>query len=134
VASVRMRPSGERGSAAVEFALVLPMLLLLVFGIIDFGRMLNAKITLNEAAREGARSAALQSESAGIARAAALTSQIGPTTPTVTDCSDADADQAEATIKYDFKFVTPIGFMAGFLSGSNNTVPLQAKGVMPCLH
>jgi len=75
----RVPRSADRGSAAVEFAMVLPLLLLLVFGIIDFGRMLNAKITLNEAAREGARSAALQSESAGIARAATLTADIGTT-------------------------------------------------------
>jgi len=35
----------DRGAAAVEFALLLPVLLLLVFGIIDFGRALNAQIT-----------------------------------------------------------------------------------------
>src|SRR6185312_11491700 len=45
----------ERGAAAVEFALVLPVLLMLIFGIIDFGRMLAAKIVITEAAREGAR-------------------------------------------------------------------------------
>ena len=49
----------EQGAAAVEMALVLPLLLLLLFGIIDFGRVLNAQITLTEAAREGARAAAL---------------------------------------------------------------------------
>ena len=49
----------DRGSVAVEFALLLPLLLLLVFGIIDFGRALNAQITLTQAAREGARLAAL---------------------------------------------------------------------------
>ncbi len=48
----------DRGSAAVEFALVLPLLLLIVFGIIDLGRALNAQITLTEAAREGVRLAA----------------------------------------------------------------------------
>ena len=50
----------DRGAAAVEFALLLPVLLLLVFGIIDFGRALNAQITLTQAAREGARIAALR--------------------------------------------------------------------------
>src|SRR5215472_18044642 len=50
---------GDRGAAAVEFALLLPLLLLLVFGIIDFGRAINAQITLTQAAREGARLAAL---------------------------------------------------------------------------
>ena len=49
----------ERGATAVEFALLLPVLLLLLFGIVDFGRALNAQITLTQAAREGARLAAL---------------------------------------------------------------------------
>jgi Flp pilus assembly protein TadG len=137
VASVRVRPRGDRGSAAVEFALVLPLLLLLVFGIVDFGRMLNDKIMLTEAAREGARSAALQDETAGRARAKQLTVEIGAIPDSdivVNDCADDDADQADTTITYNFKFVTPIGFMAGFMSGSGGTVPLQAKSVMPCLH
>jgi len=45
----------ERGSVAVEFALILPMLLALVFGMIDFGRLLYTYETINNAAREGAR-------------------------------------------------------------------------------
>ncbi|WP_077489855.1 TadE family protein [Sinomonas mesophila] len=40
---------------AVEFALVLPMLPTLVFGIIEFGRLYNAQIVFSNAAREGAR-------------------------------------------------------------------------------
>ena len=39
-----------------------------------------------------------------------------------------------AIIKYNFTFVTPIGFMAGFLGGGSSTVQLQSKSVMPCLH
>lgn len=46
---------GERGQALVEMALVLPLLLLLLFGIIEFGRVGHAYLTLNYAAREGAR-------------------------------------------------------------------------------
>jgi glucokinase len=37
----------------VEFALLLPLVLLMLFGIIDFGRALNAQITITQAAREG---------------------------------------------------------------------------------
>lgn len=50
----------DRGAAAVEMALVLPLLLLLVFGIIDFGRIFTAEIQLSQAAREGVRLQALQ--------------------------------------------------------------------------
>ena len=45
----------ERGSTAVEFALILPILLALVFGMIDFGRLLYTQEVLNNAVREGAR-------------------------------------------------------------------------------
>lgn len=43
------------GVAAVEFALVVPLLLVILFGIIDFGFMLYDKAMLTNAAREGAR-------------------------------------------------------------------------------
>lgn len=49
----------ERGAAAVEMALVMPLLILMVMGIIDFGRIFNGEIQLSQAAREGARVAAL---------------------------------------------------------------------------
>ena len=45
----------EKGQAMVEFALVLPLLLALLCGIIDFGWLYYNQITLNNAAREGAR-------------------------------------------------------------------------------
>lgn len=49
----------DRGAAAVEMALVMPLLILMVMGIIDFGRIFNGEIQLSQAAREGARIAAL---------------------------------------------------------------------------
>lgn len=45
------------GQSLVEFALVLPILLILILGMIEFGWILNGKITLTSAAREGARTA-----------------------------------------------------------------------------
>ena len=45
----------ERGAALVEFAFVLPVLLLLILGIIDFGRAYGAKQELIHATREGVR-------------------------------------------------------------------------------
>jgi hypothetical protein len=49
----------ERGAVAVEFALVLPILLTLVFGIIELGRLCNAQIVLSNAARKAARPMAI---------------------------------------------------------------------------
>ena len=46
---------GERGQSAVEVALVLPVLLLMLAGMVDFGRAFRGYIVVNNAAREGAR-------------------------------------------------------------------------------
>lgn len=61
VARLRARHAtrDERGAAAVEFALVLPILLLLLFGIIAYGYMLSFRQAMSQAAAEGAREAAV---------------------------------------------------------------------------
>lgn len=49
----------ERGQAIVEFALVLPVFILLLFGVIEFGLLFNAQLTLENNARECARYASI---------------------------------------------------------------------------
>ncbi|MBU2598175.1 MAG: pilus assembly protein [Actinobacteria bacterium] len=49
----------EKGASAVEFAIILPILIMLVFGIFQFGIAYNNYITITHAAREGARRAAV---------------------------------------------------------------------------
>ena len=51
--------ASERGAAVVEFALVAPLLLLLVFGMISYGYMLSFRQALSQGAAEGARAAAV---------------------------------------------------------------------------
>ena len=132
------RKARDRGATAVEFALVLPLLLLLVCGIIDFGRALNAEIILTQAAREGARlgalgysNTAIQTRTQGaapglgvinVAIAASCAAGAGPT---------ADA---QVNVSYSFSFITPIGAIAGLLGGGGLGAPavLHASGVMPC--
>lgn len=132
------RKTSDRGTAAVEFALILPVLLLIVFGIIDFGRALNAQITLTGAAREGVRLAALGYSDAAIqARvAAAAPSLTGITTTVVANCPPGagPAEDAQVDVSYRFSFITPIGAVAGFIGGSGLGAPivLTAQGVMSC--
>jgi Flp pilus assembly protein TadG len=55
------------GVAAVEFALVAPIFFLLVFGLIEFGRMMMVQQSLTNAAREGSRVAILSTTKDGAA-------------------------------------------------------------------
>ena len=57
---IRHRISREEGVAAVEFALILPVLALLLFGVLEFGRVWSQYQVFQGAAREGARCAAVQ--------------------------------------------------------------------------
>lgn len=54
-------PNMQRAAALVEFALVTPLLLLILFGIIEFGQIFKVRQTAQHAAREGCRIAVLQS-------------------------------------------------------------------------
>lgn len=51
------RIASQRSQSIVEFAIVAPVLLLLLFGVIDFGRVIYFYVTLNQAVNEGARTA-----------------------------------------------------------------------------
>ena len=63
----------DRGASAVEFALVLPMLLLMLGGVIDFGRYFYAEVIMSNAVREGARLTSIGSDDADPRDRAALT-------------------------------------------------------------
>lgn len=56
---MRLRRRSDHGAAAVEFALITPLLILLVFGIISYGYMLSFRQAISQAAAEGARAAAV---------------------------------------------------------------------------
>ena len=55
------RPDDRRGAAIVEFAFVVPILLMFIFGVLEFSRMVYVRHILHNAAREGARYAACHS-------------------------------------------------------------------------
>jgi len=75
----------NQGQTLVEFALVLPVLLLLIIGSMEFGLVINQYLVLAEAAREGARSAALGGSDVQVtAVVKAAASQIDTTQLTVT--------------------------------------------------
>lgn len=126
----------DRGATAVEFALLLPVLLLVVFGIVDFGRALNAQITLTQAAREGARLTALNAPNV-VSRTQAAATGLSPVAVTVSSSCPAGATQtseAVVQVSYSFSFITPVSAIAALFGGSGfgSGLTLTAQGAMPC--
>ncbi|MEV4706191.1 TadE/TadG family type IV pilus assembly protein [Actinoplanes sp. NPDC049316] len=123
---------GDQGAAAVELALVLPLLLLVLFGVIDFGRALNAQITLTEAAREGARATALGLD--GRARVQAAAGPVTVDSLQISVCVDDLGADAVVRVSHAFRPVTPVGSLMSFFGGrSDGSFTIVARGVMPCV-
>src|SRR5687768_4801334 len=80
---MRRRLRDERGATAVEFAFIVPVLVVLVLGIAEFGHAFQVQGTLSAAAREGVRLMALQNDPD--AARAAVRSAAPSLDPAITD-------------------------------------------------
>lgn len=132
----RARP-GDSGAAAVEFALVMPVLLLLLFGMIDFGRAYNMQLALTQAAREGVRVAALGGTNTEATDRAqeALFPVPGATASLTMSCpaSPAPADDAEMSITRTYDYITPVSGILNFLGQPSLATPtITGRGRMRC--
>ena len=114
----------ERGAAAVEFALVLPLLVLLVFGIVEFGRAYNAKVTLTHAVREGARALAVGEDDPAQVVLDAADNLDGLTAAQLTIGACVPGDPAEVEADYPFTYNIPLF--------GTQTITLSASAVMRC--
>lgn len=74
--------STQRGQSLAEFALVLPIIMLMIFGILDLGRAVYAYNTLSEAARQGARLAIVNQDAAAVKAEAVRVAPGSGLTPT----------------------------------------------------
>jgi Flp pilus assembly protein TadG len=109
--------ASERGTAILETALTLPLLLFVTVGIFEFGRGYQTWQVLTNAAREGARVAVLPNQAAGVAEArvrAYLTAgqlpNAGSATVTVNPAVDINigavtAKSSVVTVNYPFQFM-----------------------------
>ncbi|MET1156736.1 TadE/TadG family type IV pilus assembly protein, partial [Arthrobacter sp.] len=117
----------ERGAADEEFAILLPLLLLLVLGVIEYARANNAQITLTNAARDGVRVMAIGNDPSG-AKTAAKTAAASVSTTILTSDVTLSTDvcstgvQVTLTIKYNLSTITGIA----------GPFPMTGKGVMLC--
>lgn len=98
--------SSDRGAAIAEFALIVPLLVILIVGIFEFGRFLNIQIALQGAAREGARALALGKTSAEVSTAV-TTSAPGTRITSITQ-TPCPAAGGTAKVKADSSFTFSI--------------------------
>ncbi|MDQ0147906.1 MULTISPECIES: TadE/TadG family type IV pilus assembly protein [Pseudarthrobacter] len=122
-----MKRDSERGAAAVEFAILLPLLLMLVLGTIEFGRAYNAQITLTNAARDGVRVMAINNDPTAAKKAAqnaaaSVSSTIPVSDITLSSTTCSTGNQITLTIKYTLSTITGIA----------GPFPMTGKGVMLC--
>ena len=120
----------DRGAAVVEFAILLPLILLVIAGIVDFGRMFFVQVQITNAAREGVRAAAISTASAGGVQTRAQAS--APTLTLTTTATLCPGVNASVTVTNDFTW-----FLMGpalSLFGGAGTLPnqLTSTAVMKC--
>ncbi len=135
--SIRKRSLRERGQALVEFAFIVPIFLILLLGIVDFGWALKSWITVTNATREGARMGAVgwdlgefsdcndsgADDSTVVGRTcsalAASVDNVDYVTATYEERNgvpgDQTGDSVVVSMSYGYDFITPLGsFIGGF--------------------
>jgi Flp pilus assembly protein TadG len=140
------RVRSERGVELIEFAISLPVLLLILAGIIDFGFLFQRYEVVTNAAREGARVKSVASASttadigarvsayltdAGLNPALASTS-VNPVAIPINPAGTVTASGNQVVVQYPYQFrvLSPI---SGFFGGSFGTVTLTASSMMRTL-
>lgn len=100
----------QKGQSLVETALIIPIIILILFGIVDFGRIFHAYLTIDHAGREAARAAAVgDADGAIITKVNNATGSLTNAVTTSIDPSPRESgDEVTITLTYQFAFLTPI--------------------------
>ena len=127
-----MSRASERGAVAVEFAILAPVLVMLLLGIMEFSRAYNAQASLSAAAREGVRVMAITGKQDTAKNAAKTTAvSLNPAlkdtditfgTPCPTIAAAGSSPQITVTITYSLKTMTGIA----------GPFAMSSKGAMLC--
>jgi Flp pilus assembly protein TadG len=125
---------GEKGQSLAEFVLVLPIFLILVFAIIDFGLGFHAWLTVTNSAREGARLGAVRAPDTGACdgdpstKATNIICRVKETadsldqaklTVSVTNAQGTPGSSVVVKVDYDYGLITPLDNMLGMISGGS---------------
>jgi Flp pilus assembly protein TadG len=126
------RRRAEQGTAFIEFALVLPFLLILTLCVIDVSRAFFAKNVAAKAAREGARTAVLYSAALAPESARARAQKVvDADAMTMTACTFQDLGdrQWQVTVSVQCNLLNP-GIFGWFDAGFTNPMTLTSSAVM----
>lgn len=102
----------KRGQSLVELALVMPMVLLLLMGVVEFGRMFHTYLVITQGSREGARLAVVgESDAAIVERVREVTASLDQTMLTV-DIQPGEDDRVRGVavkviVNFKLKLIVP---------------------------
>ena len=115
----------KRGQAIIEFAMLLPILLLVLFGITEFGRAIMVKNVLHTAAREGARLAVVSDSTSAHGRVLEVLNAAKVTPTAIIILYIIPDRKVEVTVTTDFAVLS-----AGVLDPFMGVIELRGKTVM----
>jgi Flp pilus assembly protein TadG len=139
--------NNQRGASAVEFVIILPLLVVFVFGIIEFGLLFYDKAIVTNASREAARAGIVfqpdprvdiaQIENVGLNycgnRLITFGSGPGPTVTVPSGPCANSGDELAVTVTYQYEFLMLPDVLANFFSGGmQGTIDLSAVTRMRC--
>ncbi|GAA3328597.1 TadE/TadG family type IV pilus assembly protein [Paeniglutamicibacter sulfureus] len=128
---MRHRLMDSKGASAVEFALVLPVLIAILLGIAELGFLFNQQISLTQAAREGARAYAIHHGEAGFN----LTDAVQLAAPSVAGVTASSSQATGACIEGSTVVVVvsvPYESLSGWFGFLTDRDTLWGQGAMRC--
>jgi Flp pilus assembly protein TadG len=136
----RQLASRQRGQALAEFALVVPVLSIILFGLTELGLMLNDQVTITNASRNGARVAAINAGSQSAVNTAVTDATSGSSslidcpvaTPTVSAYSGQTTDDGwTVTVSCTYTPITPLSPLFRLVGGgASSTYTISASTTM----
>ncbi|NJB67263.1 Flp pilus assembly protein TadG [Desulfobaculum xiamenense] len=125
-------PTRERGMAAVEIALLLPILAVLVYCVVEGGNLLSAYTDVRECSRQAARMIASEhAPQDATALARALAPDLDPEHLTATVIRDTSTDKV--TVEVNYVYHTHFKALPSFVSSAASAYTLVARTSMPAL-
>jgi Flp pilus assembly protein TadG len=112
--------NNQRGQSLVEFSIILPLLLLIIMGIAEFGMMLNSYLTIRNASREGARAAIVGSSNVEIENIIVSTSPNLEAEDLIIDITPSEVNRKSGgmlTVRLTYKYQLMVPIISNLFGG-----------------